>query len=106
MTELIWQHLVHAQDRMKKQADKHRTEREFAVGTMVYLELQPYVQLSVLPRTNLKLSFKYFSPFKILDRVGKVAYRLQLPNQSAIHPVIHVSQLKLVAGFRGTVCDQ
>jgi hypothetical protein len=91
MTELIRQHLVRAQDRMKKQADKNRTEHEFAVGTMVYLKLQPYVQSSVLPRANLKLSFKYFGPFKVLEKIRKVAYRLELPDHSAIHPMIHVS---------------
>jgi hypothetical protein len=91
MTELIRQHLLRAQDRMKKQADKNRTEHEFAVGTMVYLKLQPYVQSSVLPRANLKLSFKYFGPFKVLEKIGKVAYRLELPDHSAIHPMIHVS---------------
>jgi hypothetical protein len=99
MTELIRQHLVPAQDRMKKQADKNRTECEFAVRAMVYLKLQSYVQSSVLPRANLKLSFKYFGPFKVLERTGNV-------DHSAIHPVIHVSQLKLAAGFKGLVSDQ
>jgi hypothetical protein len=75
---------------MKQQADKHRLEREFAVGDWVYLKLQPYVQLSVARRTNQKLSFKYFGPYLVLQRVGKVAYKLN----SHVHPVVHVSQLK------------
>ena len=80
---------------MKTQADKGRSEREFSVGTMVYLKLQPYIQTSVAQRSNQKLAFRFFGPFKILQRIGKVAYKLDLPADCRIHPVVHVSQLKL-----------
>jgi hypothetical protein len=46
---LIRQHLTRAAQRMKKQADKKRLEREFSVGNMVYMKLQPYIQSSVMP---------------------------------------------------------
>lgn len=47
-----------AQNRMKLQEDKHRQEREFAVGDWVYVKLQPHIQQSVQQRSNCKLSFK------------------------------------------------
>jgi len=83
---------------MKKQSDQHRSERSFAEGDLVYLKLQPYVQTSLAPRSHQKLAFRFFEPFRILARVGSVAYKLDLPAHSAIHPVFHVSQLKKAVG--------
>jgi hypothetical protein len=94
MQDLIKQHLARAQERMKKQTDKHRTEREFQVGDVVYLKLQPCIQSSVARRANQKLAFRFFGPFKIIEKIGVVAYKLLLPKSSTIHHVFHVSQLK------------
>jgi hypothetical protein len=91
---VIKQHLERAQRRMQTQADKNQSEREFAVGDQVYLCLQPYVQTLVAARSSQKLGFKYFGPYLVLQRVGKVAYKLQLPPTARIHLVVHVSQLK------------
>ena len=76
---------------MKRQADKHRSERSFAVGDWVFLKVQPYVQSSLARRANQKLSFRFFGPYKILERIGAAAYKLALPSSSSIHHVFHVS---------------
>lgn len=87
-------HLSRAQHRMKQEADKHRTERPFAVGDWVFVKLQPYRQLSLKDHSFKKLSAKFFGPFQIIARVGSVAYTLDLPSGSKVHPTFHVSQLK------------
>lgn len=78
---------------------------------MVFMKLQLYVHASVTPRSNKKLSFKYYGPFKVLEHIGEVAYRLELPEACKIHPVLHVSQLKKqvpkgidVSDFLSSVC--
>jgi len=94
MTRLLQQHLLRAQQRMKRQADKSRSERQFSVGDLVYLKLQPYVQSSLAARANQKLAFKFFGPFRVLAKINEVAYKLELPAASLVHPIFHVSQLK------------
>jgi hypothetical protein len=98
MVQLVQQQLARAQQRYKTQADKHRSERTFEVGDMVYLKLQPYVQSSLVKRANHKLTFKYFGPFPVVAKVGAVAYKLGLPEYTSIHPVFHVSLLKKAVG--------
>ena len=94
----LQQQLKRAQNRMKRQADKHRTDREFAVGDSVFLKLQPFVQTSMAQRPHQKQAFRYYGPYPIIARVGAVAYKLKLPEVSKIHPVVHVSQLKKLVG--------
>lgn len=60
----------------------------------MFLKLQPYVQSSVASRASHKLSFRYYGPYPVLARVNEVAYKLDLPASSQVHPIVHVSLLR------------
>ena len=77
-----------AQVRLKSYADTHRSEREFVVGDWVYLRLEPYMQVTVAIRKNLKLLAQYFGPYQIVENIG-ISWE---------HPVFHVFQLKKEGG--------
>lgn len=79
-------------------ADECRSDRQFAVGEMVLLKLQPYAQQSTVNRPFPKLAFKFFGPFKVLERIGNAAYKLELQSNSpsvpcfsteTIHALLH-----------------
>jgi hypothetical protein len=72
---------------MKVQVDKKRSKQSFQVGDSVFLKLHPYVQTTVARHSNHKLSFKFYGPYQVLARVGSVAYKLHLPEDSKVHPI-------------------
>ncbi|GJX97078.1 putative nucleotidyltransferase, ribonuclease H [Tanacetum coccineum] len=101
--KLLKKSLCTAQNRMRQQANKKRSERVFETGTWVYLKLQPYMQKSLRVNKHSKLTPKYFGPFLVVEKVGEVAYRLDLPDEAQIHPVFHVSLLKQASGPPDTI---
>ena len=94
MIQQIKQRLQTAQSRQKSYADRRRSELEFQVGDMVLLKVSPWKGV-IRFRKRGKLGPRYIGPFRIVARVGKVAYRLELPEElSRIHNTFHVSQLR------------
>jgi len=82
-------HIQRAQARQKRNADDHRCDLTYAVGDQVWLSTV-HLQLDG-PR---KLQDRYIGPYSIQERIGRVAYRLDLPPSLDVHPVFHVSLLR------------
>ncbi|MCI75634.1 hypothetical protein A2U01_0096903, partial [Trifolium medium] len=59
---------------MKIQADKHRRDQSFDVGSWVYVKLQAYRQTSIASSRYHKLSKRFYGPYLVTARVGPVAY--------------------------------
>ncbi|KAJ0832489.1 putative nucleotidyltransferase, Ribonuclease H [Helianthus annuus] len=86
--------LKEAQSRQKSYADRHRRVLEFNVGEKVFLKVSPCRSVRRFGIKG-KLSPRFIGPFEILERVGKVSYRLALPPQlSHVHNVFHISLLR------------
>ena len=91
---LILQRLLMAQSRQKSYADARRRPLEFEVGDHVFLKVIPERGVVRFGKRG-KLSPRFIGPFEILERIGTVAYWLDLPpNISGVHEVFHVSMLR------------
>ncbi|GJY69715.1 putative reverse transcriptase domain-containing protein [Tanacetum coccineum] len=83
-----------SRDRQRSYADKRRKQLEFQVGDKVMLKVSPWKGVIRFGKRG-KLNPRYIGPFKILAKVGTVAYQLELPEQlSHVHSTFHVSNLK------------
>ena len=91
-----------AHNRMKQQADQHRTNWEFEVVDWVFVRLQPYKQLSLKQQEKNKPGPKFYGPYQIIRKISPVAYELKLADKSRIHNVFHVSNLKKLLGQHQT----
>ncbi|KAD6119716.1 hypothetical protein E3N88_10987 [Mikania micrantha] len=86
--------LIQARDRQKSYADNRRRPLEIQVDDLVMLKVSPWKGIFRFGKRG-KLSPRFVGPFKILERIGSVAYRHELPPElSNIHDVFHVSNLK------------
>lgn len=82
---------------MKRQAEKRR-ELHFEVGEDVFLKLRPNHKRSLAKKRCEKLSSKFYGPYKVLEKIGEVAYRIDLSAEATIRNVFHISQLKKMMG--------
>ena len=91
---LIRERIKTACDRQKSYADNRRKALEFQVGDRVMLKVSPWKGITRFGKKG-KLAPRYVGPFKILERIGSAAYRLELPTElSKVHDVFHISNLK------------
>ncbi|GKD44962.1 putative reverse transcriptase domain-containing protein [Tanacetum coccineum] len=92
--ETIRERLKAAQDRWKSYANNRRRPIEFNVGDFVMLKVSPWKGVLRFKNKG-KLSPRFIGPFKILKRVGEVAYVLELPKEMrGIHNTFHVSYIR------------
>ena len=83
---------------MKQQVDQHHYECTFQVVDMFFICLQPYKQVFMKLKGNHKLAPNFYGPYKVLQKIGSVTYKLEIPPSSRVHLVFHVSCLKKVIG--------
>ncbi|GJR52129.1 putative reverse transcriptase domain-containing protein [Tanacetum coccineum] len=80
--------------RQKSYTDLKQKPMEFKVGDMVMLKVSPWKEVVHFGKPG-KLNPRYVEPFKVLAKVRKVAYKLELPQElSRVHHTFHVSNLK------------
>nr|GFC02764.1 putative reverse transcriptase domain-containing protein [Tanacetum cinerariifolium] len=83
-----------ARDRQKSYADLKRKPMEFQVGDKVMLKVSPWKGVIRFGKRG-KLNPRYVGAFKVLERFGDVAYKLDLPEElSRVHDTFYVSNLK------------
>ena len=80
---------------MARQANKHRRDFTFAVGDRVWLKTDHLQLAGTLSR---KLAAKWIGPYSVEALINPVALKLALPREIRLHPVVHVSQVKLHQG--------
>lgn len=98
--QLIRKKLLKAQEAMKRQADSHRREVNYKEGDWVLPKLRPRRQTTAKGSQAItgKLAKRFYGPFLILQCIGPVTYKLQLPAASKIYHVFHSSMLKPFCG--------
>ncbi|GJV92578.1 putative reverse transcriptase domain-containing protein [Tanacetum coccineum] len=90
----IRQRLQATRDRQRSYANIRRKPLEFQVGDRVMLKVSPRKGVIRFGKRG-KLNPRYIRPFKILERMGSVAYKLEFPEElSNVHNTFHVSNLK------------
>nr|GEU79130.1 putative reverse transcriptase domain-containing protein [Tanacetum cinerariifolium] len=83
-----------ARDRQKSYANKRKKPLELSVGDYVLLKMSPWKGVVRFGKKG-KLALRFVEPFEIVEKVGVLAYRLDLPEEfNGVHDMFHVSNLK------------
>jgi hypothetical protein len=83
---------------MKSYEDQKLCAGEFVEGDWVWMRLQRCTAMAITTAHS-KLNMKFYGPYKVLKRIGMVAYQLELPPHAKIHDVFHVTLLKKYEGL-------
>jgi hypothetical protein len=81
--QILTDNLTMAHNHMKQQENQHRSEIIFEIGDGVFLRLQPYKQMPLKQdkKAN-KLSPNYYGPYRVLQKIGTMTYKLELLGSS------------------------
>ncbi|XP_070009832.1 uncharacterized protein [Nicotiana sylvestris] len=96
--KIIKERLKTAQSLQKSYLDICRRDLEFKEDDWLFMKVSPMKDIMRFGKKG-KLSPRYVGLYRIIQRIGQVAYKLELPPEmSLVHPVFHVSMLKKVVG--------
>jgi len=92
--ELVRERMKAAQDRQKSYADRRQRDIVFSVGDQVFVKVSPLRKVMRFGTLG-KLALRFIGPYEIIEKVGTLAYRVDLPSElSGVHNVFHVSHLR------------
>ncbi|XP_070019872.1 uncharacterized protein [Nicotiana sylvestris] len=101
--KIIKERFKTTQSHQKSYSDVRRRDLEIKEDDWVFLNVSPMKGIMRFGKKG-KLSLRYVGLYKIIQRIGQVAYKLELsPEMSMVHPVFHVSMLKKVFGDPSTI---
>ncbi|MCO5597406.1 hypothetical protein L7F22_051482 [Adiantum nelumboides] len=92
--------ITNSQEKQKKAADKHRRRLDLQLGQYVLLKF-PKARLKKQRQAKgkvVKLLTRYYGPFKIIDKINDVTFKLDLPSTWNIHNAFHISLLRIYQG--------
>ncbi|GJU90875.1 putative reverse transcriptase domain-containing protein [Tanacetum coccineum] len=99
----IKQRMQAARDQKKSYADLKRKPMEFQVGDRVMLKVSPWKRVVHFGKRG-KLNPRYVGPFKMLEKIGAIAYKIKLPQElSRVHNTFHVSEARGAKDILGRV---
>ncbi|XP_075099107.1 uncharacterized protein LOC142175987 [Nicotiana tabacum] len=103
IVKIINERLKIAQSHQKSYSNVRRRDLEFKEDDWVFLKISPMKGIMRFGK-KVKLSSRYVRPYKIIQWIGQVAYKLELPPEMLlVHLVFHVSMLKKVVGDPSTI---